>query len=111
MLFLEIITKKKRETLLSAISDSFISLYKTHNKIETAVVTTAYPLDESLKTEVLRFINKEITHKIELKETVDEKIIGGAIIRGGDKQLDASVSKAILELKNKFNKNLYIQDY
>ena len=30
-------------------------------------------------------------HEVELTEKVDEKIIGGAIIRMGDKQLDASV--------------------
>ena len=42
---------------------------------------------------------------------VDEKIIGGAIIRMGDKQLDASVKKAIAELKQTFSKNLYIKDF
>ena len=35
----------------------------------------------------------------------------GGIIRMGDKQLDASVSKAISELRQIFNKNLYIQDF
>jgi hypothetical protein len=29
----------------------------------------------------------------------------------GDKQLDASVSKEILELKQIFNQNLYLQDF
>jgi hypothetical protein len=29
----------------------------------------------------------------------------------GDKQLDASVSKAISELRQIFNKNLYLQDF
>ena len=40
-----------------------------------------------------------------------KKIIGGSIIRLGDKQLDSSVSSALKKLKHKFNKNLYIQDY
>jgi len=29
----------------------------------------------------------------------------------GDKQLDASVSKAISELRQSFNSNLYLQDF
>ena len=32
LLFIEIITKKKRESLLSSIAKNFVELYKTHNK-------------------------------------------------------------------------------
>tara|TARA_B110000908_G_scaffold9078_1_gene11111 strand:- start:60 stop:617 length:558 start_codon:yes stop_codon:yes gene_type:complete len=111
MAFINIITTKKREGLLALIASSFISLYKTHNKIETATVTTATPLDDALRTEVINFIKKHGDDNVELTEKVDEKIIGGAIIRMGDKQLDASVSKAISELRQTFNKNLYLQDF
>ena len=88
-----------------------VFLYKENNKIETATVTTAAPLDEALRAEVINFIKKYGDDNVELTEKVDEKIIGGAIIRMGDKQLDASVSKAISELRQTFNKNLYIQDF
>lgn len=111
MAFINIITTKKRESLLAFIASSFIALYKEHNKIETATVTTAAPLDEALRAEVINFIKKHGDDNVELTEKVDEKIIGGAIIRMGDKQLDASVSKAISELRQTFNKNLYIQDF
>ena len=111
MSFINIITTKKRESLLALIASSFITLYKTHNKIETATVITAAPLDEGLITEVINFIKKYGDDNVELTEKVDSTIIGGAIIRLGDKQLDASVSKSISELKQIFNKNLYIQDF
>ena len=111
MAFITIITTKKRESLLALIASSFISLYKVHNKIETATVTTATPLDEALRADVINFIKKHGDDNVELTEKVDEKIIGGAIIRMGDKQLDASVSKAISELRQTFNKNLYLQDF
>ena len=111
MAFINIITTKKRESLLALIASSFISLYKEHNKIETASVTTATPLDETLRAEVINFIKKHGNDNVELTEKVDENIIGGAIIRMGDKQLDASVSKAISELRQSFNSNLYLQDF
>ena len=111
MMFINIITTKKRENLLASIAKSFINLYKAHKKIESATVTTATPLDEELKSEVIKFIKKHGDQDVELTEVVDESIIGGAIIRMEDKQLDASVSSAIFELKQKFNKNLYIQDF
>lgn len=111
MAFINIITTKKRESLLALIASSFISLYKEHNKIETASVITATPLDEILRAEVVSYIKKHGNDNVELTEKVDENIIGGAIIRMGDKQLDASVSKAISELRQSFNSNLYLQDF
>ncbi len=111
MSFVNIITTKKRENLLASVASSFIMLYKAHNKIETATVITASPLDEELRKQVVSFIENHSDKKAELSENVDERIIGGAIIRMGDKQLDTSVSREISELRQIFNKNLYLQDF
>ena len=42
---------------------------------------------------------------------IDESIIGGSIINIGNKQIDASVSNKINEMKQKFSVNLYEQNY
>tara|TARA_B100000768_G_C11224693_1_gene352194 strand:- start:422 stop:967 length:546 start_codon:yes stop_codon:yes gene_type:complete len=105
--FISIIANKKRESLLSDIAKSFIELYKSYNNIESATITTAVPLSDELKNNIIDYIKKYNNSKIDLHEIEDEKIIGGAIIKIGDKQLDASVSKEISELKQIFNKNLY----
>jgi len=109
--FINIITNKKRESLLEGIANSFITLYRAHKNIESATVTTAFPLDDVLRQEIITFIKSHGEINVDLTEKVDKKIIGGAIIRMGDKQLDASVKKAVGELKQKFSKNLYIQDF
>ena len=109
--FINIITSKKRESLLPEIVHNFIELYKAQNNIQSATVTTAVPLSGDTKKSVLNYIKNQTKSTIELKELVDESIIGGAIIKMGDKQLDASVSKEILELKQIFNQNLYLQDF
>jgi F-type H+-transporting ATPase subunit delta len=96
---------------LAEIAKRFISLYKEYNNIETATVTTAIPLTETLKNEVLAYIKADSNNKVELTEVVDKNIIGGAIIRIGDKQLDTSVANEISELRQMFNKNLYLQDF
>jgi len=111
MTFIKIISSKKRESLLEVISKSFINIYKEYKKIEEATVTTANPLSEELRGEVVRFIKKHGNQDVELTELVDASIIGGVIIRMGGKQLDASVSNSISELKQKFNKNLYLKDF
>ena len=109
--FINIITNKKREMHLEAIGDSFINLYKSYNNIKTVSITTAEPISDQTKSEIMTYIKKTGGDEIELTEIVDEDIIGGVIIKMGDKQLDASVTRNIKKLKKTFNKNLYIKDF
>jgi F-type H+-transporting ATPase subunit delta len=60
---------------------------------------------------VLDFIKQHGVTQVDLTEHVNERLIGGAILRLGDKQLDASLARQIKDLKQSFNKNLYIKDF
>ena len=111
MSFIELVTKKKRESLLKDIANDFLNLYNVEKNITPVVLTTAVKIDDVLRKEVLSFIKKQGKENIELVEKVDASIVGGAIIKMVDKQLDTSVSSKIKLLKQTFNKNLYIQDY
>ena len=111
MNFIKIITNKKRESLLNSIASVFISQYKKHKNIKEVKVTTAHPLTLELKQEIIKYIKKNEEIEVEITEVVDKNIIGGTIIRLGDKQLDTSVSSEISELRKMFNKNLYLQDF
>ena len=110
-LFIEIISNKNRESLIPLIAQNFIALHKTHNKIATAKVITASPLDKSLRLQVEDYIKSKTDFDLDLIEEVDESIIGGAIVKMGDQQLDGSIKRSIKELKNTYNKNLYIKDF
>ena len=109
--FIILIAKKKREILLPEIAECFIALYKNNKNIKEVSVVTAKPLDDDLRKEVMSYIQKQSNSKIELKEIIDESLIGGAIIRMDDKQLDASISSKLKSLKQQFSENLYIQNY
>ena len=109
--FIILIAKKKREILLPEIAECFIALYKNNKNIKKVSVVTAKPLDDDLRKEVMSYIEKQSNSKIELEEIIDESLIGGAIIRMDDKQLDASISSKLKSLKNQFSENLYIQNY
>ncbi len=110
-LFVEIITKKNRESLIPSIAQNFIDLHKTHNKIATVKVITASPLDKSLRLQVIDYIKSKTDFDLDLIEEIDKSIIGGAIVKLGDQQLDGSIKRSIKELKNTYNKNLYIKDF
>lgn len=111
MAFLAIITSKRREYYIEDISRQFVRMYKEHMGIESAIVTTAVPMDEKLRGELLAVIKKTSKGEIELKEKIDKSIIGGFILTMKDKQYDASISSKINLLKREMKINLYQKNY
>ncbi len=109
--FMRIITRKKREYYIEDIAKSFIELYKIYKNIQPAYVITAVPMDDKLRNEMLDIIKKETGSSIELQERVEPGIIGGFILRWGDRQIDASVTSKLNALKQDFSKNFYLKDY
>ena len=74
-------------------------------------MVTATEIDNETREEVLDFIKKKGHKNVDLQEKIDKSIIGGAIINIGNKQIDASVSNKINEMKQNFSVNLYEQNY
>lgn len=76
-----------------------------------ATLTTAVPADDALRKQMLELIAKNSSDQIVLKEKVDPSIIGGFILRWGDRQVDTSVVRKLHALKQDFKSNLYVKDY
>ena len=74
-------------------------------------MTTANPLDDQLRKQIVDFMKEGNKESIELNEEIDETILGGAIIKMGDKQIDGSVRRNLKNLKNTYSQNLYIKDF
>jgi F-type H+-transporting ATPase subunit delta len=51
--------------------------------------------------------NKEV----ELKEKINKAIIGGFILRVGDKQVDASIARKLNNLKRDFKENPFVKEF
>lgn len=109
--FIDIITRKRREGQLEAIAASFESQYRRHKNILTAVITTASGLDEKLRSQVMDVIRNNMKSEVELVEKVDSALIGGFVLRVGDKQVDASIIRQIRNLERSFSENPYIKEY
>ena len=110
--FIALIIAKKREGLLSDIATAFIDIYKTHNNIKSATVTSAVPLSKEQKDSITAVLNttKE-TQSVDLKEVVDADLIGGMILRVGDKQIDESIKRKLTNLEMEFDDNPYIKEF
>ena len=94
--FLNIITNKKREGLISYIAESFKAQYNEHKNIISAKVSTTFPLDKSLKEKVMAIVKGNTDGDVELIEEVNKDLIGGFVLRIGDKQIDSSIQKKLL---------------
>lgn len=103
----QILTKKHREAYLAQIATEFHHQYNVKKGIEEATVTTTFPLSAALRKE-FELVVKKITHKdVELTEKVDDSLIGGFILKIGDRQIDDSVSSKLQALRVEFTKNHY----
>ncbi len=99
------LAQNKRIDLLGEISLQYKQLYDQLNNKEEANVTTAVPMTSAMEAKVMVKLKTLSSKEISLKKTVDETILGGFILRVGDKQYNASVSNQLNELKNKFQIN------
>jgi len=97
--FVNALTKKKREELLEAISNQFIAKYQEMKGLVVANVTTAVALNADSKANVLALIKQHVDGEVELIESINPKLIGGFVVRIGDKMIDASISRKINDLK------------
>ncbi|HBK71397.1 MAG TPA: ATP synthase F1 subunit delta [Flavobacteriaceae bacterium] len=91
--------ENKRLSLLSEVAKQYTILFDLSKGSEIAKVITAVALTKDLEQKVLAKV-KEITGKnVTLESTIDPTIIGGFILRVGDKQFDASVSGKMNNLR------------
>lgn len=109
--FIEIITNKRREYFLEKIAEEFTRQYKENNRIATATVTTTVKLDEGLKEKIMALVKNQTRQDVELIERIDEKLIGGFILRIGDTQIDASIHRKLIDLKKSFSENPYVKEF
>ncbi len=91
--------ENKRFEILGDIASEYSLLFDEQNGVETAEVTTAIAMDAALEAKVLAKIATLSNKKIIIKNQVNPAIIGGFILKIGDKQYNASVANKLSNLK------------
>ena len=76
-----------------------LDIYRGVEGVETAEVITAIPLDAEYQLKLAERITKIINKPIVLKTKVDPSIIGGIIIRVGDRLIDGSLRRKLEALR------------
>ncbi len=107
----EILTRKHREAYLPAIAVEFHHQYNVRKGIVEATVTTTFALDDELRKEFESVVKKISGMEVELTEKVDEELIGGFVLKVGDRQIDDSISSRLSALRLKFSQNPYVKEF
>lgn len=101
--FLKLIVNKGRSAILFDTTRAFIRQYNVIKGIVTAEVSSAIALTPESKAEIVSVVKKETGAKeVIIKEKVNENLIGGFILKVGDKQFDASIAGSLNKLKKEF---------
>ena len=105
---INLLIDNKRIQLLPLVVKEYTVIYDFLKGVEIAQVTSAIPLTEELEVKLLKKVKDIIGKEITLKNIVDPSIVGGFILRVGDKQYDSSISNRLNTLLTKFEDNQYI---
>lgn len=98
----QLLLANKRFEILSAIATQFNNLFDIASGVEKAVVTTVVPLTAELEVLVKNKLKEFSSNTISITNVVDASIIGGFVLRIGDKQYNASVANKLQQLKREF---------
>ncbi len=101
--FVALLAKNKRFSLLPEIAELFIEESNKYNDTLVAEIVSARPLSTESELKLLTKLERKYDKKIEASITIDESLIGGAIIRVGDTVIDGSVKGRLEQLTKALN--------
>jgi len=105
---IDLLIENKRLNLLPLVAKEYIVIYDFMKGIEVAHITTAVPLTKSLEEAMLKRVHETVDSEVSLVNVVDPSIIGGFVLRIGDKQYDSSVATRLGDLLSQFEDNEYV---
>lgn len=109
--FMALLVDHGREGMMAEVIKSFHTMYLKAKGITHAKVTTSTALTAPLREKFMSMVKEMTGLEVELEEKVNAELIGGFVLRVGDKQIDTSVAGQLHELKQQYKDNLYVADY
>ena len=87
----QLLVHNRRLPVLAEIRDLFEDLRLQDEGKVDAKISSAFPLDDAQRTQVVNLLSTRFKRKINATVTVDPELIGGVKVEVGDKVWDASV--------------------
>jgi ATP synthase F1 delta subunit len=102
--FLGLLAERHRMPAIFRIKREFDALWADENKLLPVTVTSAVELDEGLVEEIGKRIQDQTGRRVELSANVDPDVLGGLMVRVGNKVLDGTVRNRLERLRKQVAK-------
>ena len=96
------LVKKGRVSLSDKIRDSYLKIYYEKNNKILVNATFTKELSDNQREALMKKLEEKYKKKIVLNISVDEELIGGGIIKIGNKVIDGSIKSQIENIKKIF---------
>lgn len=98
-LFLQAVVKRGRQQLLREIATEYLALLDAKLNRVRAGVTLAKPADEALRRSIQERLSRQLGKQVIPSFSVDPAILGGAVVRIGERIHDGSVRRRMTKLR------------
>lgn len=97
--FLFVMVDRKREIAITEAIDSFIKLARQAQHIEVAKIRVVKPLTKDEEKDLVAALERTTGKKIEPLYDIDPSIIGGIVVRIGDRLIDGSLLRQLQDMQ------------
>ena len=101
--FVDVLAANNDVKLFEEIENEFHKLELAKDGKKLAEVTSAKPLSKENERDIISELNKIVKGNVEIKKKVDERILGGVVIRVDDQLIDASIKGELNNLKKELS--------
>lgn len=93
-----VLVDNRREELIGAIAKEFDGLKREHERVVKARITSAQPLSDAQRADIVSALEHRYGKKVEAELDVDPELLGGARVQVGDQVIHASVRDALAQM-------------
>ncbi|MFV8835013.1 F0F1 ATP synthase subunit delta [Aquisalimonas sp.] len=99
-----LLAEKGRLIALAPLAEQYEALRAEEEGTLEATIVSAQPVDDKLQAELEASLGKRLKRKVHLTSEIDDRLMGGAIIRAGDLVIDGSVRGRLTRLATALNR-------
>lgn len=99
VLFLQAVVKRRRQGLFRAMAIEFMTLVDVKMNRVRAGITLAHEPDETMRRTIAEGLRQALEKEVIPSYRVDPEILGGVVVRVGDRVFDGSVRRRVTKLR------------
>lgn len=101
---LRVLIENERLTVLPEIAERFKTLKDAAQSTVDVVITTAAAISDAEQQQITTALTQRLGSNVNIATSIDEDLIGGAVIRAGDFVIDGSVRAQLNRLSSTLSK-------